>query len=130
MDAANQPCEQLKQAESRLCSANALLGYAAEAIDGELGRVETLLFDDIDWAVSAAIVDGTRAWPETRIVAPRAWLEALDVPDRRVLVKGCKRSFKAVASYDPRIAREERRGRMEDICRALRKVRQWREPRA
>ena len=129
IDAAAQPCE-LKQAESRLCSANALVGYACEAIDGELGRVETLLFDDVDWAASAALVDGTRAWPETRIVAPRAWLGALDVPGGRVPVKGCKGSFKAVASYDPRIAREERRGRMEDICHALRATRQWREPRA
>ncbi len=71
-------CIALKKDEAMLWNASALNGYPIKAIDGQIGIVADLLFDEQDWAIRWLVVD-TGDWISgRRVLLP---VSALGQPD-------------------------------------------------
>jgi len=75
-------------ADRNLRSSAEVIGYALETPDGEIGHVEDILIDDINWAIADMVID-TRKWlpgGKRVLVAPSA-VEHIDWPRRKVRVR-------------------------------------------
>jgi sporulation protein YlmC with PRC-barrel domain len=76
-----------KAAQSHLRSSAEVIGYAVEARDGAVGRLEDLLVDDETWSVADLIVD-TRTWlPGRNVRVPPSAVEDIDWKDRQVRLR-------------------------------------------
>jgi hypothetical protein len=62
-----------------LWDASAIDGYAIEAIDGRLGTVRDLLFEDVGWVIRWLVVDTGNWLPGRKVLLP---LSALGQPDQ------------------------------------------------
>jgi hypothetical protein len=85
-----------------------LTNYRVEAIDGEIGAVHDLLFDDQQWAVRYFVVD-TRPWiPRKVLVSPVAIARA-DWTSHHLRLKLTRDQVKEAPSInsDPPVSRQE-----------------------
>lgn len=106
------------KADPHLRSAGEVSGYAIEADDGDIGHVETFLFDDASWSIRALVVDTRNWWPGRQVVIPPQWIADIDWPGARVRVNATRERIRQGAEYEPAGAegRAEKAGR---IVRAL-----------
>lgn len=58
-----------------LRSVREVIGYALNAVDGEIGHVEDFLFDDETWELRYAIVDTGSWWPGKKVLLRPRWIE-------------------------------------------------------
>lgn len=59
-------------------SVNSLIGYKISALDGELGKVNEFLFDDLTWSIRYLVVK-TGGWASKRMaIIPRSALGVID----------------------------------------------------
>jgi sporulation protein YlmC with PRC-barrel domain len=63
--------------------ANEILGLMIRSADGEIGKVEDLLFDGEDWVVRYVVVDTWDWLPERNLVIPPAMLKGPELETRR-----------------------------------------------
>jgi hypothetical protein len=70
-----------------LRSAKTLEGYTIAARDGEIGRVETLYFDDAMWTVRYFVVDTSRWLPGRRVLISPLSIEGVDDEEQQVGVR-------------------------------------------
>jgi len=69
-----------------LLSTNSLKGFSLHALDGEIGRVRELYFDDSEWTVRYLVVD-TGTWLSSRLVlVPSVALGRVNVESRTIEV--------------------------------------------
>ena len=61
-----------------LWNASSLIGFTIEANDGQIGTVQDLLFDDIDWVVRWLVVDTGDTAAEHKVLLP---VSALGIPN-------------------------------------------------
>ena len=76
-------------------------GYIIEATDGDLGPVENVLADDVNWDIRYLVV-ATRHWLPGRLVqlAPYA-VTGIDWRERRVSVNVTRDQVKSAPAWDP-----------------------------
>jgi len=60
--------------EPHLQAATAVMGYALETEDGEIGHVEDLLVDDTDWVIRYLRVDTKNRWVGQSVLVAPQWL--------------------------------------------------------
>lgn len=60
--------------EPHLQAATAVMGYALETEDGEIGHVEDLLVDDTDWVIRYLRVDTKNRWAGQSVLVAPQWL--------------------------------------------------------
>lgn len=60
-----------------LHSATDVAGYAAEAVDGEIGHVEDLIIDDEDWVIRYLLVDVKKWWPGKDVIVGTEWVRGI-----------------------------------------------------
>lgn len=63
-----------ERAEVHLQTATAVMGYAVQTEDGEIGHVKDVLVDDRTWAIRYLVVDTEHRWVGTRVWVSPAWL--------------------------------------------------------
>lgn len=81
-----------QQDDPHLRSADAVTGYDIEAQDGRIGHVEDFLFDDMDWVITAMVVDTRNWWPGRHVLLPLDVVNRVSWDDRSVFVDA-DRSF-------------------------------------
>jgi hypothetical protein len=89
-----------EQGDTHLRSGSEVAGYAIRAVDGDLGHVENLLFDDLSWAIRYFVVDTSSWWFGKRVLVAPEWIADISWPDRSVSVKVTRRLLKRAAQYD------------------------------
>jgi sporulation protein YlmC with PRC-barrel domain len=70
-----------------LRSAKELDGYTIAARDGEIGRVETIYFDDATWTVRYFVVDTSNWLPGRRVLISPLSIEAVDEANMHLRVR-------------------------------------------
>jgi len=94
--------------DSHLRSVEEVTGYDIHALDGSIGHVEDLLFDDETWLIESMVVD-TRNWlPGKHVMIPPAWIEKVDWPERAAYVKADRESIRAQPEYRDELMRRTR----------------------
>ena len=92
-----------RQDDRHLRSAREVIGYYIEASDGDIGHVEDLLIDDVDWAIRLIVVD-TRNWlPGRKVLVAPDWLVRVDWPAQRIELDLPRDRIKSSPEYDPSI---------------------------
>ena len=83
-----------------LRSIEAVTGYHVHASDGEIGHVEDLLIEDVDWSIRYVIVDTQNWWPGKRIlIAPRS-VRDIDWTDNLVNLNVERQGVKDSPAYE------------------------------
>jgi uncharacterized protein YrrD len=60
--------------DAHLQPATAVMGYAMQAEDGEIGHVKDVLVDDKAWAIRYLVVDTEKWWGGKTVLVSPAWL--------------------------------------------------------
>jgi sporulation protein YlmC with PRC-barrel domain len=63
-----------ERGDPHLQNATAVLGYAIQAEDGEIGRVRDVLVDDKAWAIRYLVVDTQQWWSGKKVLVSPEWL--------------------------------------------------------
>jgi hypothetical protein len=94
--------------DSHLRSSEAVTGYHIDAVDGEIGHVDSYLMDDEAWAIRYVEVATRNWWPGRKVLISPAWVERVSWTDSRVYVGLTRESIRTAPEYDdsPPITRE------------------------
>ncbi len=86
----------------RLRSAQEVIGYQLEALDGPLGAVEDFLVDDQSWAVQYMVVD-SKDWrsPNPRVLLAPNWIQHVSWAESRVHVLLTREKIRGGQRYEP-----------------------------
>ena len=60
--------------DAHLQPATAVMGYAMQAEDGEIGHVKDILVDDKTWAIRYLVVDTEKWWAGKTVLVSPEWL--------------------------------------------------------
>ena len=60
--------------DAHLQTATAVMGYAIQTEDGEIGHVKDVLVDDQAWAIRYLVVDTENRWVGKKVLVSPAWL--------------------------------------------------------
>jgi sporulation protein YlmC with PRC-barrel domain len=60
--------------DAHLHTATAVMGYAMQAEDGEIGHVKDILVDDKTWAIRYLVVDTEKWWGGKTVLVSPEWL--------------------------------------------------------
>lgn len=90
------------QETPRLRSAQEVIGYQLEALDGPLGVVEDFLVDDQSWTVRYMVVD-SKDWrsPNPRVLLAPNWIQHVSWAESRVHVLLTREKIKGGQRYEP-----------------------------
>lgn len=87
--------------QSLLRSVDEVTGYSISATDGELGHVEDMIVDDVNWRIRYVVVD-TRNWlPSPKVLLAPDWIEAVHWEKRQVDVALPKQRIREAPQYLP-----------------------------
>ena len=68
----------MREADPHLRSVNEVTGYRVHAVDGEIGEIENLMFDDADWSVRYFVVDTRNWWLGQHVLIPPLAVKTID----------------------------------------------------
>ena len=105
--------------DPNLRSAHEVKGYTIEASDGNVGHIETFLFDDRSWSIGAVVVDTVNWWPGKHVVVSPRWFERIDWSERKAVVRVTRERIKSQSEYDPKAHLTNYRSREDVIAHAL-----------
>jgi uncharacterized protein YrrD len=95
-----------------LQTVTAVIGYAIEAEDGEIGHVEDVLVDDKAWAIRYLVVDTENWWAGKKVLVSPRWLTQVTWDEAKklscIVVAAVGRSGDRAVG-DGRFARRDRR---------------------
>jgi hypothetical protein len=89
-----------EQGDTHLRSASAVSGYVIRAVDGDLGHVEDVLFDDVSWAARYLVVDTSNWWFGTQVLIAPEWISDISWPERSVSVNVTRQLLKGAPLYN------------------------------
>ena len=79
----------------------AVKGYHVHATDGDLGHVETILADDVNWDIRYLVIATRNWWPGKHVqLAPFAVME-IDWSEHRINVNVTRDQVKSSPAWDP-----------------------------
>ncbi len=89
--------------KTHLRSADEVIGYQVEAIDGHIGHVEDLLVEDADWRIAYLLID-TRDWlPGKKVVMLPDLAEEISWPKETVQFDRSKEEMENAPPYNPEL---------------------------
>lgn len=84
-----------------LRSCQAVVGYAIEASDGEIGHVQGLLVDEDSWAIRYLVVSTGNWWKGHEVLVAPQWIQRVSWAERSVAVDLTREALKQAPWYDP-----------------------------
>jgi uncharacterized protein YrrD len=89
------------QGDPHLRSAEEVIGYNISALDGDIGHVEDMIVEDVDWAIHFWVVK-TKNWlPGKKVLISPHWVNLISWEDEKVYVDMTVDSIKSSPEYDP-----------------------------
>lgn len=86
--------------DTHLRSVSEVSGYVIRALDGDLGHVENVLFDDMSWAIRYFVVDTSNWWFGKHVLVAPELIGDISWPDRAVSVSVTRQLLKSAPQYD------------------------------
>ena len=71
--------------DAHLQTATAVMGYAMQAEDGEIGHVKDVLVDDRAWAIRYLVVDTEKWWEGKTVLVSPQWLTRVTWDESKTL---------------------------------------------
>lgn len=90
--------------DPHLRSCKAVVGYAIEAIDGEIGHVQGLLVDEESWAIRYLVVRTSNWWLGHDVLVAPQWIKRVSWADQTVAVDLTRDALKQAPRYDPAVS--------------------------
>lgn len=88
-----------------LRSADSIEDYAIEGIDGDIGHVQDILFDDKAWVVRYLVIDTRNWWPGgKKVVIANQWIDEISWVESAVRIRLTRKQIKNSPEYDENIA--------------------------
>ena len=87
--------------DPHLRSCKAVVGYAIEASDGEIGHVQGLLVDEDSWAIRYLVVSTGNWWKGHEVLVAPQWIQRVSWAERSVTVDLTREALKQAPWYDP-----------------------------
>lgn len=91
---------QRKQGDPQLRSADAIMGYGIESLDGKVGHVEDFLFDDVDWSIVALVVATKNWWPDRHVLLSLNLVERVSWEDKAIFVSADRTYIELSPDFD------------------------------
>ena len=85
---------------AHLRSGNAVKHYSVHATDGDIGRVEGLLVDDMTWAIRYLIVSTSKWWGGHEVLIAPEWIDDINWSEGRFVVELSRQAVKDSPPYD------------------------------
>jgi hypothetical protein len=89
----------LRRGDPHLRSTRAVTGYTIHAVDGEIGRIEDFLIDDVDWVIRYLIVDAHRWLPGRRVLISPDWIEHINWRRRHAVTELDRHAIEQAPAY-------------------------------
>jgi hypothetical protein len=91
----------VEQGHRHLRSAKEVIGYHAEALDGEVGRVDEMFVDETDWVIRYLVVDAHNWLPRREVLVGCDWIEHVGWTDQEVNINLSREEIENSPAYDP-----------------------------
>ena len=89
-----------KLLDSHLRSYSEVIGYYIEAVDGEIGHVDSLIVDDESWTVRYLEI-GTRSWwPGKKVLVSPEWVQRVSWEESKVYVGIDRQAIQDCEEFD------------------------------
>jgi hypothetical protein len=88
-----------ESADFHLRSTKEVIGYRIEAIDGEIGHVETFIVDYHTWAIRYIEVNTRNWWPGKKVLISPRWIDRVSWMDSKVHVDLSREAIKNGPEY-------------------------------
>ena len=88
------------QGDTHLRSASEVSGYAIRALDGDLGHVDDILFEDVNWATRYFVVDSSNWWFGKHVLVAPESISGISWPERTVSVNVTRQLLKNAPHHD------------------------------
>ena len=86
--------------DPHLRSANSVDGYYIHATDGDIGHVEDMLVEEVDWSIHYLVVDTKNWWPGKKVlISPRS-AQDINWADKTVALNVDRETVKHSPTYD------------------------------
>jgi hypothetical protein len=93
--------DQRKEGDPHLRSCNAIAEYHIHAVDGEIGRVQSMLVDEESWAIRYLIVNTSYWWLGHQVLIAPEWITDLSWIERKVTIDLTCQAIKESPHWDP-----------------------------
>lgn len=87
--------------EHNLRSAEEVIGYHIEALDGEIGHLDDLLIEDNTWAIHSLVIETRNILPGKQVTVSPEWIRNVDWFDRKVMVGMVRDAVQRSPEYHP-----------------------------
>lgn len=84
-----------------LRSANAVTGYHIHATDGDIGHLENLLPDDVNWDIRYLVIATSDWWPGKHVLLAPYAVEEIDWLERHIRLNVTRDQVKSSPPWDP-----------------------------
>lgn len=106
LSAARQEAQRSKEQASahsdcHLRSTRVVIGYRIQALDGAIGHIENLLFDEDTWKVCYVEIDTRNWWPGKHVLISPEWIDVMEWADRSAHLHVLRTLVKDSPPYDP-----------------------------
>ncbi len=85
--------------DAHLRSQNAVTGYKIQGPDGEIGKVESFLIDDLTWTIRYVEASTRSWWPGGKVLISPEWIERISWVDSTVDAGLTREAVKSAPSY-------------------------------
>ncbi|TNF91779.1 MAG: PRC-barrel domain containing protein [Gammaproteobacteria bacterium] len=92
--------EDTQDLEGKLRSAVEVMDYMVESKDGDAGRVEDLIVDDLSWVIRYLVVDTGHWLPGKKVLVNPEWIESVTWADQKVHVDLDQQEIEKCPDYD------------------------------
>jgi hypothetical protein len=86
--------------DTHLRSASEVSGYVIHALDGDLGHVTDVLFEDLSWATRYLVIDTSNWWFGKHVLVAPEWVTDISWSERSVSVNVMRQLLKSAPLYD------------------------------
>jgi sporulation protein YlmC with PRC-barrel domain len=86
-------------AESHLRGSEAGTEYDIEAADGEIGHMDSFIFEDHSWAIRYIEVATRNWWPGKKVLFSAAWVERISWRDSKFFVRLTRAAISSAPEY-------------------------------
>ena len=96
---ARSECERA-HADPHLRSSRDVVGYYVGAIDGDIGHIDDILFDEY-WTLRYFVIDTRNWWPGKHVLISPTWIDRLEWTDQKVFVNLNQVEVESCPEYQP-----------------------------
>lgn len=87
-------------ADTHLRSADTVIGYEVEALDGNIGKVEDFIFDDACFDIKFVVVDTGSFWSSNRVLVPASGIVSVEWEERKMFLRVSKEHVRSAPHWE------------------------------